>query len=493
MGKEHRAAIASVVVIVAALQHGCGATARTLAQDLAWERWTSCAPRHSAISLNRIDPDGRVWVTFGSADHTSAFNAWQECMQQAALEQGRRGADAGTSPSGVGTAAQSSDDGLRAARWSVGDEWAWRYDGPAGVRVDAWRVLRIEPVAGEPHYVVAAADREVFYRVSDFAFTRETLGGRVMRASRPTAWRWVDFPLAVGKSWEMRWVDERPSDGVTAEITRRCVAEAQETVRVPAGTFPSLRIGCDDMPAGAATTVASRGSTRRAESSAEEERYREVPPPRDGTRRGATLLAAPGPGAGLDDADHTGGGTMGDLDDGSVAAGAPTATTARPVEPAVLDALWRNGIDLVVTVPCKYIARLIVETEADPRFTLLYPSREEEGLGIAAGAALGGRGAVMLVQNSGLGNMVNAYCSLNLYYGIPLCLVVTHRGDELERVPAQVPMGVRTEPLLELLGIRVVVLATPADVPRLEEELAAHRRDGASVAFLTKKTFWSPA
>jgi sulfopyruvate decarboxylase subunit alpha len=184
---------------------------------------------------------------------------------------------------------------------------------------------------------------------------------------------------------------------------------------------------------------------------------------------------------------------MGDLDDGLVAAGAPAATVARPVELAVLDALWLNGIDLAVTVPCKYIARLIVETEADPRFTLLYPSREEEGLGIAAGAALGGRGAVMLVQNSGLGNMVNAYCSLNLYYGIPLCLVVTHRGDELERVPAQVPMGARTEPLLGLLGIRAVVLATPADLWRLENELAAHRRDAASVAFLTKKTFWSPA
>jgi sulfopyruvate decarboxylase subunit alpha len=183
---------------------------------------------------------------------------------------------------------------------------------------------------------------------------------------------------------------------------------------------------------------------------------------------------------------------MRDLDDGSMTADPRAATAVRAVELFVLDALWRNGIDLAVTVPCKYIARLIVETEADPRFTLLYPSREEEGLGIAVGAALGGRGAVMFVQNSGLGNMVNAYCSLNLYYGLPLCLIVTHRGDELERVPAQVPMGVRTEPLLALLGIRVVGLATPADLPRLEEELAAHRRDAASVAFLTKKTFWSP-
>jgi len=159
----------------------------------------------------------------------------------------------------------------------------------------------------------------------------------------------------------------------------------------------------------------------------------------------------------------------------------------------VLDALARNGIDLAITVPCKYIARLIVEAEQDLRFTLMYPSREEEGLGIAAGATLAGRGSVMLLQNSGLGNMVNAYCSLNVYYGLPLCLIVTYRGDELERVPAQVPMGARTERLLDLLGIRVVLLEKPADLTRFEGELEAHRRDATSVAFLSKKTFWTPA
>jgi sulfopyruvate decarboxylase subunit alpha len=187
--------------------------------------------------------------------------------------------------------------------------------------------------------------------------------------------------------------------------------------------------------------------------------------------------------------------TIRDLDD-AVAVDTRTPlgpVRQQPVELGVLEALWRSGIDLAVTVPCKYIARLIVETEQDPRFTLLYPSREEEGLGIAAGAALAGRGAVMLLQNSGLGNMVNAYCSLNLHYGIPLCLIVTHRGDELERIPAQVPMGERTERLLDLLGIRVVLLEQPADLARFEAEIEVHRRDATSVAFVTKKTFWSPS
>jgi sulfopyruvate decarboxylase subunit alpha len=183
--------------------------------------------------------------------------------------------------------------------------------------------------------------------------------------------------------------------------------------------------------------------------------------------------------------------TTRNLGDTTLAVATPPPSPRPAVEPLMLDALAQHGIDLAITVPCKYIARLIVEAEQDARFTVLCPSREEEGLGIAAGAALAGRGAVMLLQNSGLGNMVNAYCSLNLYYDLPLCLIVSQRGDELERVPAQVPMGARTIRLLELLGIRVVELDTPADLPRFERELAAHRRERTSVAFLGKKTFWS--
>lgn len=160
-------------------------------------------------------------------------------------------------------------------------------------------------------------------------------------------------------------------------------------------------------------------------------------------------------------------------------------------EPAVRDALSRHGIEMAISVPCKYIAQLLTEIGEDSRFKLLFPSREEEGLGIAAGAHLGGRGSVMLIQNSGLGNMVNAYCSLNLYYDIPLCLIITHRGDELEKVPAQTPMGQRTEKLLELLGIRTVTLSTPKDLPRLDEGLAYYAKDKKSIAFLTKKTFWT--
>jgi hypothetical protein len=191
---------------------GCGTTRRTLAQDLAWERWTTCT-HHSEISLSRIDPDGRVWVSYNSADHTLAFNAWNDCMRKAAVEQGRRGGDSVPAP-------------VSAA--------------------ELWTMGRIEPLDGVPHYVVTTGSREIFYRVSDFAFTKETLDGDVVRLARPAQWRWVDFPLVVGKSWDMKWVDERAGQPA-APIERRCVAEALEKVTVPAGIFPTIRIRCRDV------------------------------------------------------------------------------------------------------------------------------------------------------------------------------------------------------------------------------------------------------
>ena len=234
------------------LGQGCGSTQRTLAQDLAWERWSQCSLRHAGVSLSRIDPDGRVWVTYGGDDRLG-FNAWNECMLQAAVEQGRTSTP--ILPAAVATAPPvPAGAALPAPRWNIGDEWAFRYERPSGAGTFVWTVARIEPLEGDPHYVIrSGTSREIFYRVADFAFTREMVEGKVIRVSRPSRWRWVDFPLTVGKSWEMKWTDERPPDRQTEEIERRCVAESPERVTVPAGTFETIRVACYNVRDGAKT------------------------------------------------------------------------------------------------------------------------------------------------------------------------------------------------------------------------------------------------
>jgi len=57
------------------------------------------------------------------------------------------------------------------------------------------------------------------------------------------------------------------------------------------------------------------------------------------------------------------------------------------------------------------------------------------------------------MQNSGLGNSINALASLNILYGIPLLMIISHRGGVGEPVIGQVPMGRLTVPLLEAMAI----------------------------------------
>jgi sulfopyruvate decarboxylase subunit alpha len=113
----------------------------------------------------------------------------------------------------------------------------------------------------------------------------------------------------------------------------------------------------------------------------------------------------------------------------------------------------RAGIDFVASVPCVNLQELLALIDADPEMIHLPATREEEGVGICAGAWMGGRRPSLLMQNSGLGNCINALASLDMLYKIPLLMIISHRGGRGESIIGQVPMGRFTAPLLEAMGI----------------------------------------
>lgn len=120
---------------------------------------------------------------------------------------------------------------------------------------------------------------------------------------------------------------------------------------------------------------------------------------------------------------------------------------------AVLEGMKLAEVDLVASVPCFNLRGLLDLIGKEGSMVHVPVTREEEGVGICAGAYLGGKRPALLMQNSGLGNSVNALASLDLLYGIPLIMIVSHRGLEGEWIEAQKPMGKLTEPLLDALGI----------------------------------------
>jgi sulfopyruvate decarboxylase subunit alpha len=78
---------------------------------------------------------------------------------------------------------------------------------------------------------------------------------------------------------------------------------------------------------------------------------------------------------------------------------------------------------------------------------------EQEGIGICAGAYLGGWKAAMVMPNAGLLNCCNALTTLNLLNHLPVLLLVSFRGDFGEEAFFHAPLGRTTEPVLKALEI----------------------------------------
>jgi sulfopyruvate decarboxylase alpha subunit len=115
----------------------------------------------------------------------------------------------------------------------------------------------------------------------------------------------------------------------------------------------------------------------------------------------------------------------------------------------------------VAYVPDARLRGIVAALEkGGPRVRTL--TREEECVAYAAGfQAAGGRAAV-LMQNSGLGNALNAFGSFAIPYGLGVPLVLSMRGTLGEANPSQVPMGRATGALLAALGIQAFPVADEA-------------------------------
>jgi sulfopyruvate decarboxylase alpha subunit len=119
----------------------------------------------------------------------------------------------------------------------------------------------------------------------------------------------------------------------------------------------------------------------------------------------------------------------------------------------LLKSLRANDVDLAIYVPDEVLTPLIDGAEQDSEMEAFAASREEEAIGIAAGAALGGRRSVVLMQSSGYGNSVNALASLAVPYQLPVLMIIGERGVLGEFNPVQVPISRAIRPSLDALGI----------------------------------------
>ncbi|MBI4293229.1 MAG: phosphonopyruvate decarboxylase [Betaproteobacteria bacterium] len=123
----------------------------------------------------------------------------------------------------------------------------------------------------------------------------------------------------------------------------------------------------------------------------------------------------------------------------------------------------RVGIRQVGYVPDAGHSRLIDACKGDPEIADVVLTTEEEGVALAAGAALGGQRCALLMQSSGVGNCVNMFSLLH-NCRFPCLILVTMRGQYGEFNPWQVAMGSITEATLRQSNFLIHRIDEAADV-----------------------------
>jgi sulfopyruvate decarboxylase alpha subunit len=142
------------------------------------------------------------------------------------------------------------------------------------------------------------------------------------------------------------------------------------------------------------------------------------------------------------------------------------------------------GVRVVGYVPDAGHKRLIERCQADRKMRAVVLTTEEEGIGLAAGAWLGGLKSTLLMQSSGVGNVINALGMVR-ECRFPLVTLVTMRGEQGEFNPWQVPMGQAVRPVLEAMGTVVQCVEKEDQVaPVVNAALRLAYNSYASVAVL---------
>ena len=128
-------------------------------------------------------------------------------------------------------------------------------------------------------------------------------------------------------------------------------------------------------------------------------------------------------------------------------------TVSRENSKMVYQGIKDAGVRFVTALPETWLVYLLQMAEDDPEMTLIEVAKEEEAVGIAAGAHFAGTPNVMLLQNHGFLGSINGIVSLAMLYRVPLCMLIAHRGHMGEPYPWHTQGGMVTEPVLRGLGL----------------------------------------
>ncbi len=125
-------------------------------------------------------------------------------------------------------------------------------------------------------------------------------------------------------------------------------------------------------------------------------------------------------------------------------------------------ALDKSGINRVAYLPCNKMNALMRHKPED--VDVWYMTKESGGLALCFGASLGNQRMAMMIQNTGLGNLVTELYTLQKLYQTGLPIFVSWRGYYQEPIEAQIIFGSKIESLLGAIDVEYKILSTQDDL-----------------------------
>jgi sulfopyruvate decarboxylase TPP-binding subunit len=135
------------------------------------------------------------------------------------------------------------------------------------------------------------------------------------------------------------------------------------------------------------------------------------------------------------------------------------------------DSLKANGVDFAVLLPDTILYALDELLIADPDVETIVCAREDEGIGIALGAYMGGKKPVVLMEGSGLG-LSSLVLARGMVHGLPILLLAAHNTVYGERLPAHNATRMVAQPTLDMLRIPYHVLLHADEISWVLRELS---------------------
>ena len=154
----------------------------------------------------------------------------------------------------------------------------------------------------------------------------------------------------------------------------------------------------------------------------------------------------------------------------------------------IWNALSANQVDKVAYLPCNKLNALM--KQVPDGVEVMNITRESVGLGLCFGRSLAGRRSAMMIQNTGLGNLITELYTMQKLYQEGLPIFVSWRGHYKEPIEAQVILGNKIEDLLKAIDVEYRILKCAEDINAVEREVEQCFTENKVRVFLLSPEVW---